>query len=46
MILINETYIQPQLKVFFVETHGVLCQSNGAQYDPTQEVTGITWDED
>ncbi len=42
----NNSYIQPLMRTLLVGVTGIICQSNGAKYDPTEEVTGITWDED
>lgn len=39
-------YTPPQVKIHQVSFTGVLCQSNGAKYNPTQEVSGITWLDD
>lgn len=42
----SNNYIQPQTRILLVGATGIICQSNGAKYDPTEEVTGIVWDED
>lgn len=42
----NSLYITPALKVLIVDLGGVLCQSNGAKYNPTEEVTGVEWEDD
>ncbi len=44
-MIINNLYTPPQLKIHLVEISRVLCQSNGAKYDPTQ-VVNIEWEDD
>lgn len=46
MLKNNILYTAPGLRYCPLVAEGLLCQSNGAHYDPTQEVQGITWDED
>lgn len=45
-MIINNLYTPPQLKIHLVEISRVLCQSNGAKYDPTKEVVNIQWEDE
>lgn len=42
----NNLYITPILRIHVLESEEMLCQSNGAKFDPTQNLDGITWEED
>ena len=42
----NNLYITPILRIHVIESAGMLCQSNGAKFNPTQELSGITWEDD
>ena len=39
-------YTPPQLKIRWVDISGVLCMSNGAKYNNTEEVDDIIWEDD